>query len=438
MKQTWQVRALTGTLSGMLLAIAIPALGQSVRFEGARVYRDGAFVDATLSTRRGVVISDNDVAGPGETTETVSLAGKFVLPAFGDVHTHRFTEEDADAKELYLSAGFLYIHNLNGTALSRTQAAKHTNNPSSPDVRFANAGFTCSGGHPIPLYTHLTTRDPSIEKDKVLQRIANYNFYITDSISDVNEKWPKFARSGADIVKLFLLHSERWKNDPAITNDKSDGLRPQVAREIADRARAAGLRIAAHVESAADATLAIDCGVALLAHMPGYGLRPDQDTVPFVVDDAVMRQAASRGMAVSPTLGLLYADPNKDPTGTQRIRNWKVEQVRRWKDAGVVLLYGSDNYFDVRSELRAMIESKVWTAPELVELLCVQTPRWICPGRSIAALKAGCEANFVVLSANPLDDPRALEQVDAVYKDGTRIWELKPADSGPKESVEGK
>lgn len=416
------------------VVFASAAAGQVVRFEDAQVYRDGQFIPTSLVTRRGIVLPDDASADRDEPTERVSLAGKCLLPAFGDVHTHRFTEEDAEARELYLSAGFLYLHNLNGTALSRSQTVKHTNNRASPDVRFANAGFTCTGGHPVPLYTFLATRDPSVDKAAVFQRLANYNFYITDSLADVSEKWPKFARSGADILKLFLLHSERWR---AGSSESSEGLRPEVAKAIAERAKAAGLRIAAHVESAVDAALAIDCQVSLLAHMPGYGLRPDQDPAPFVVEDALLRAAAERGMALSPTLGLLYADP-KDAAGIQRVRTWKAQQVRRWKDAGVTLLYGSDNYFDVGNELRVMIDSQVWTPRELVELLCVATPRWIFPGRSIGSLGLGHEASFVVLSSNPLDDPRALLKVEAVYKDGVRIWEQKPVRADGQPSPEQK
>lgn len=406
---------------------------QIVRFEDAHLLRDGAFHEGSLVTRRGVVIASDSVTGDGESSEVVSLAGRFLLPAFGDVHTHRFTEEDADAKERCLSSGFLYIHNLNGTALSRAQSASHTNNSTSPDVRYANAGFTCTGGHPVPLYTYLATRDPSVDKDSVMSRINNYNFYITDSVEEVDEKWPKFARSGSDIVKIFLLHSERWASGAGA---KSDGLRPEVANAIAERARLAGLRLAAHVESAADVTVALECGVSLLGHMAGYGIKPDQDSVPFVVDDAVMESAAARGVALSPTLGLLYADP-KDTAGVQKVREWKTKQVRRWKDAGVTILYGSDNYFDLQSELRALIASEIWSAQELVELLSVKTPRWIFPGRSIGALGPGCEASFVVLSSNPLDDPKALLDVEAVYKDGVRIWERKPAGGpGPGDAVD--
>lgn len=409
---------------GLAFSSSPAAFAQVVRFEGASVYRDGAFVEAALVTRRGVVLADGAAAAADEATQVVSLKGKFVLPAFGDAHTHRWTEEDAEGKEMYLSAGFLYVHNLNGSVMSRTQNVKHSNNRTSPDVRFANAGFTCTGGHPVPLYTYLATRDPSVDKEKAVLGINNYNFYITDSVGEVSEKWPKFARSGADIVKLFLLHSERWGRAPEEAQGKSDGLRPEVAKAIAERARAAGIRMAAHVESAADAAVAIECGVSLLAHMPGYGLRPDQDPASYVVDDALMRAAAKQKLALAPTLGLVYADP-KDTAGTAKVREWKAAQVRRWKDAGVTLLYGSDNYFDVQSELQAMIDSQVWTPAEVVDVLCVQTPRWIFPGRSVGGLQAGDEAGFVVLSENPLQDPRALLRVEAVYKDGLEVWRKK-------------
>jgi imidazolonepropionase-like amidohydrolase len=396
------------------------ALAQVVKFDGGRVYRNGAFVEAGLLTRRGVIV---DAPQDSESVEVVDVRGKYLLPAFGDAHTHRFTEEDSDAKEMYLAAGFLYLQNLNGNALSRLRTVKDCNNRSSPDVRFANAGFTCTDGHPVGLYMFLANRDGTADKAATFERITNYNFYITDSVEEVAEKWPKFARSGADIVKLFLLHSERWATTDSKEN--SQGLRPEVARSVAQRAQAAGLRMAAHVESAADAQLALDCGVSLLAHMPGYGIRPDQDVEGFVVSDELLKRAEDAGLAMTPTLGLLYGDP-KDEAGLAKILAWKVSQVKRWKDAGVLLLYGSDNYFDPVNELKALIGSGVWSNAELVKMISVDTPRWIWPGRSIGSLEVGSEAGVVVLGGDPLADARELLKVEAVYKDGVKVWERKP------------
>jgi imidazolonepropionase-like amidohydrolase len=409
-------------MRSMILAAAVALLfpahltsAQVTRFEGAKIYRDGAFIDAPLLVRRGIII---DQPRDGEPVETISLKGKFILPAFGDAHTHRFTEEDPEAKDLFLSAGFVYLHNLNGNALSRARTFKDCNTKTSPDVRFANAGFTCTGGHPVGLYTFLANRDGSADKAATFERVSNYNFYITDSVDEVAEKWPKFARSGADILKLFLLHSERWQPN---STEPSQGLKPEVARAIANRAAADGIRIAAHVESAADAALALDCRVSLLAHMPGYGMRPDQDPAQFLVPDALLQKLAENKTAVTPTLGLIYADA-KDQDGTNKVRAWKNAQAQRWKNAGILLLYGSDNYFDPKSELTALIDSKIWTPAELIDMLASHTPRWIFPSRSVGSLAPGHEATFITLSSNPLEDPTALLNIDSTYKEAQKLW----------------
>jgi imidazolonepropionase-like amidohydrolase len=386
------------------------------------VYDGNGFVSGTLAVRRGTIVAESDLPRDGTIT-TTRLDGLFIVPAFGDAHTHRFTEADGEASSMFLSTGVAYVHNLNGNVVSRRRSARDCNTQTTPEACFANAGFTCSGGHPVPLYTFLDGMDKSRDPSTVMDRIADYNFYVTDTLEDLNEKWPKFARSDADAVKLFLLHSERWHTPEP--NKKSDGLRPEIAREISRRAKQAGLRIAAHVESAADLRLALDCAVDLLAHMPGYGLKPVDDPAPFVCRDEDLQQAAKAGMAIAPTLGLIYADPS-DPAGVEAVTTWKRAQVARWKAAGVNILHGSDNYFNTRSEISAMIDSGLWTGTELLELLSVRTPRWIFPGRSIGSMAPGFEATFVVLGGDPTVTPAALLDVRAVYKDGIMIWEKTP------------
>jgi imidazolonepropionase-like amidohydrolase len=228
------------------------------------------------------------------------------------------------------------------------------------------------------------------------------------------------------MVKLFLLRSEAW----GAVGTKSDGLRPEIAMEIGARARAAGVRVAAHVESVRDAKLAAAAGVTLLAHMPGYGLRSGVAPDPYTPTDADIAAIAAAGIRMTPTLGLLYADKD-DAAGAEKLRTWKREQLSRWKAGGVGMLYGSDNYFDIESELRAMIASKLWTNAELIHLLARDTPRWIAPGRNVGDLNTGSEATFVVLGGNPLDDPAALFDVRRVYKRGVMIWEQPPRNAPP-------
>lgn len=409
-------------VTSLAIVPACPTIASEAKFEGASVYMAGEFVKRDLVVRDGVVVRE---AGAGAVA--VPLSGAWVIPAMGDAHTHRFTDADAAAKDMFVSAGILYVQNLNGNSESRLRSRRDCNTPQGPDAQFANAGFTCTGGHPVPLYTSLDGYNKENDPATVMDRIADFNFYVTDSVEQVSVKWPKFARSGADGVKLFLLHSERWSQPDGA--EKSSGLRAEVAEAIAARAKQAGLRLYAHIESAQDAALAVRCGVDLLGHMPGYAFKTTDDPLVFTATDELIAEAARSGTAMTPTLGLLYADPN-DTAGAAKIRAWKRAQVARWKDGGVQLLHGSDNYFDVQSEIKEMIASNIWTNAELIEMLAVRTPRWIFPGRSVGSLEPGSEGSFVVLGANPLEDAAALLDIRAVYKDGVAIWTAPPK-AGP-------
>ena len=73
-------------------------------------------------------------------------------------------------------------------------------------------------------------------------------------------------------------------------------------------------------------------------------------------------------------------------------------------------------------EARNLQDIGVFTAPELLRLW-IDTPRVsIFPDRMIGRLDEGYEANFVILSADPLADMSQPLPVIAVHKAGEAIW----------------
>ena len=106
-----KVVALAVLLSLGLVGFAIPASAQSVTaFEGARlIVGDGRVIEnATLvveGTRIAQVGSPADVRVPAGATR-VSLAGKTVMPAIVDTHTHLNTTRDGLIRDLKQRAYF--------------------------------------------------------------------------------------------------------------------------------------------------------------------------------------------------------------------------------------------------------------------------------------------------------------------------------------------
>jgi hypothetical protein len=85
-------------------------------------------------------------------------------------------------------------------------------------------------------------------------------FNSVDSVSDVEKVWPQYLATKPDFVKLVFVFSEFYGTGKG----KSLGLRPDVAKEIVRKARMAGLRSGAHIESATDFHNAIAAGVELV------------------------------------------------------------------------------------------------------------------------------------------------------------------------------
>src|SRR5262249_42143329 len=141
--------------------------------------------------------------------------------------------------------------------------------PGTLDAAFAHAGFTGSGGHPKALYEGLVDRKIYSYAKPDLEGRA---YCVVDSLGDIDRKWPVFLATQPDFVKLYLVHSEEYTHKDS--SRKSEGLRPELMAELAKRARAAGLRSGAHVNSAEDFHNAVAGGVDFVMHLPGQAWRP--------------------------------------------------------------------------------------------------------------------------------------------------------------------
>ena len=80
--------------------------GASTRvIENARIFVGSGFEDRTLFIDRGRLVDRRPDGNP----EVLDLAGCYVVPAFGDAHTHRFASasDAAASRALFLDRGFL-------------------------------------------------------------------------------------------------------------------------------------------------------------------------------------------------------------------------------------------------------------------------------------------------------------------------------------------
>jgi len=396
-------------------------------FVNGRWFDGGGFAPKTFYAVNGLLTLQK----PAGQMQTVDLHGRFVVPPFADGHNHSpSSKHDVEAaSEAFLNAGVFYVLNAGGNAESANPIRTQLGTPSSIDVIFADALFTCHGGHPRPYLEYLIDRgDLPYSKEELEGRFFN----SVDSKVDLDRIWPKYLATKPDFVKMVFVFSEFYRTGKG----KTLGLRPDVAKDIVHRAQQAGLRSGAHIESAVDFHNAIAAGVDAVMHLPcfpdpidrqaAYAEKADWEQR-YTIPDADIELAKERSVTVVTTAAACSAENFEKPNplaemndNERRFRKITIENLRHLKDAGVALAIGSDTTpgAGVLTEVNFLHETEVFSNLELLKMWSEITPRVIYPKRKIGALKEGYEANFLVLGGNPITDFSQIQKIVMRVKHG--------------------
>ncbi|HEX8734968.1 MAG TPA: amidohydrolase family protein [Pyrinomonadaceae bacterium] len=362
---------------------------------------------------------------PGKIDSVIDLAGKYVIPPFGEAHNHNVEWSNEETfsrlRRTYLEAGIFYIKNPNNLLRARTPLAGRINVPASIDAAFANGGLTASGGHPLGVVKRNIERGGMTEKD------GDGGFYfIIDNPADLDRKWETILAGKPDFIKTYLLYSEEYEKRK--TDGKYfawKGLNPALLPEIVRRAHRAGLRVTTHVETANDFHNALIAGVDEVAHTPGF--RPENDdwtkydASRFKISETDARLAARNRTVVVTTLvsAIDRAFQQKEGEPFNEIRGLLAENLQMLKKHGVRLAVGSDSYRQTSlAEALNLQKLGVFDNRALLKMWCETTAAAIFPKRRIGHLKEGYEASFLVLNDNPVQDFAAVRRIDKRFKQG--------------------
>lgn len=376
----------------------------------------------------GGLLSDHK---PSHIDKTVDLHSHFVVPPYGDAHEHNFDNVSRTPAVVakYLRDGIFYAQGM--TDITRgaeaVVAAHLVNTARSVDVTYAHGGLTAVDGHPKEVYESIANGFyyPSTPEQRSLvinsHRLAGQAYWEIDSAADLEAKWPQILASKPDLIKIFLSNSEHYTPDSHRHPILGDGLDPALVPLITARAHAAGLKVAAHVDTAADYHFALVGGVDEMGHLPGYGIRASSDLTKFRISDADIALSAARHIKVQATAGI-DVDANTPQRDLKARQSSQRDNLTRLKAAGVPILIGSDHYGeDSRHEADYLHSLGVWSNVELLRMWSVDTPQTIFPHRAIGELRPGYEASFLVLSANPLKHWSASHLIVDRWKQGVYI-----------------
>jgi imidazolonepropionase-like amidohydrolase len=374
-------------------------------YVNGRWFNGRSFEAKTVYSVEGVIQTNYR----GKVDQTIDLQGRYIIPPFAEAHNHHFGDSQEIKGQIknYLSRGIFYAKNTNSTQKLTAPLRQFVNLPESVDVLYSYGGLTASGGHPIQIYDSLAAQIPGW----TAKAMENEAYYIIDSEQDLARKWPSVLAGKPDFIKTYLEYSEEYakrKNDPAFYGKR--GLDPRLLPVIVRRAHASGLRVAVHINTAADYRHALQAGVDEITHLPLEKIR-----------EADARETARRGIVVVTTT--LSHRPTGQVEDIDEVHRHNLQLLQR---AGVKLAAGTDdNNRTVLDEAANLDRLRVFDHLTLIKLLVEATPQSIYPQRKIGRLEEMYEASFLALDGNPLEDIANLRKVAMRVKQG-HLLEIAP------------
>lgn len=356
---------------------------------------------------------------PVQIENTYDLNGAYVIPPFGEAHNHDLTTDFKIHERVneYLWDGVFYAKMQSAFSKDFGKLARHFNKPDSVDVVFAFAPITGPGGHPIRIRELFFGRGYYEGVFDSKEEMAGIGYTEVANREELIRKWPKLLQQKPDFIKFMLNHSEEYslrRDDPEFFGYK--GFDPQLVPELVDLAHSAGLRLTAHVDTAADFHFAVTAGVDEIAHLPGTDQRE-------VIRSNDAKVAAKNNVTVITTISLTTKIKEEFPNYYEKVMEQHASNLQRLKDAGVRVIVGSDMPYRDTSVGEAFLLHNlgVFTNQEILKMWCVTTPRSIFPERDIGRLEDGFEASFLVLEGNPIDEFQQVRNIVMRVKQGQHL-----------------
>jgi imidazolonepropionase-like amidohydrolase len=374
-------------------------------FEGARLIPgDGA---APIENAVFVVEQDRfvQVGRAGEVqvpagAARVNLAGKTVMPAIIDTHTHMSTSRETLIDQLQRKAyyGVAAVASLGQDTGDVAFQVRDEVVPDGAMLRTAGRGITM----PEPGRTEAP--------------------YWVSSEADARKAVQELAARKVDFVKI-------WVDD---RDGKYKKLTPALYGAIIDEAHKNGLRVTAHIFTLEDAKGLLRAGLDAFAHSVRDRDIDDEGLALFKqhANLVVAPNLPDRGVAadMSWLAESLPADELKklqegatDRPEAQKAYGIQARNLAKIHGAGVKIVLGTDGGIPWSHHVEMADMVAAGMSPADVIVASTRNSAEFLRMNELGTVAAGKRADFLVLDANPLDDITNTRKISAVYLRGAAI-----------------
>jgi imidazolonepropionase-like amidohydrolase len=253
----------------------------------------------------------------------------------------------------------------------------------------------------------------------VMQAMIAQEYAIVSSVDDARRAVLQATYDGADCIKV-------------IVNSGNQLLSQDVVSAIVDEAHRAHRRVAAHAIGDDATRIAANAGVDSIEHA-------------YTVPDDALKTMAEKKIALVPTdppgdvlLALtpperVPADPKKREEMMQNAMKSSAERLRRARAAGVKIVFGSDEYYQIPNMTRgqsslATLRSYAGAGMSPLEILraaTIDAAELLGISSRAGEIRKGFYADLIAVDGDPLASVDPLLHVSFVMKGGALIRDAK-------------
>ena len=363
----------------------------------------------------------------GATGATViDLSRATVLPGLIDCHTHLGSRADRYDEIYYfkstpfesafsavvharktLEAGFTSVRDVGSLPFLAVDLRNSINEGYIPGPRVVASGpaISITGGHGDVNNFSPQTRLSMFPEER--------NFQIADGVDQVRHVVRAQVKYGVDVIKILATGGVLSKGD-------SPGA-PQFTFEelkaAAEEAHMAGRKIAAHAHGTQGIKNAILAGIDSIEHaslIDDEGIRLAKEHGTYLVmdiynDDYILGKAIEFGL------------PQENVEKEKQVGRLQRENFQKAVEAGAKMAFGTDAgvypHGDNAKQFYHMVKYGM-TPAQAIRAATVSAADLIGRSKDVGSIEAGKYADIIAVSADPLQDVRALENVGFVMKGG--------------------
>ncbi|MGN0735898.1 MAG: amidohydrolase family protein [Anaerovoracaceae bacterium] len=391
--------------------------------EGKIIFTDGSKIEKITDTSA----ADADLRG----YEIIDLGGKYIMPGLINLHVHlpangKPKKKESDPAKLVklitsssltrklgikLCSGYARTQLMSGVTTIRTMGGVadfdtiirdgiNEGRRTGPRIIASNMAVSVEGGH-----------------------MAHSLAYVAETPEEAADYVRKIASDKPDVIKLMItggVLDAKIKGEPGELKMESE-----LVKAACDEAHKLGLKVAAHVESPEGVKCALENGVDTIEH----GAMPDDEIIRLFKE-----RGACHVATLSPALPYAEFDPSVSHADEVAQYNGKIvfegiiDCAKACLKNGIKVGLGTDTgcpyvtQYDMWREINYFHKFCGVSNAFALHTATQVNAEIAGLGDVTGTVEAGKDADFVVTSANPLEDLQALRNISMVVTRG-RIYD---------------